>query len=592
MNGSGLGEESPFFGAIELLQSAFNLGRSTGYRLTWHAALRAADYERALSSLSGASDAASLALRGRLERLLGRAESSRRSLRRAVRLEPGLACARAWLWELDARPGAGLAAIDRAVALEPLNPWWRCWRGVARLTSPGKASARAALADFSLVLRRDPGHVLARAGAAEACRILGRLRVSLAHLDAALAREPREGWLYRLRSRARLGLGDRKGFAADCARVVLLEESVGDFAYALGGTDGYDPRRVRAGMDRLIAKGERRDWTYALRADCLRSPEIGEQTAGLADLKTAVALNGRCAWARAYLARALGNSEPRAAALEIDAAVRLAPDCGWIRIWRGELRRRSGDAAGSLADFDAGLLLCPGYEFGYAWRASALLSCGRAPEALADLEVAARLLPSDARLRADRSSALRALGRISPALEDIEAAYLSNTRFHWCGPRRELDAELRCDPGNAAAWAWRGDVRRRGGDLREALSDFERALALRPRYALARAWRGLTLGERGRRREALKDLNLAVSLTPRAAPYRAWRGKLLQDMGNLRGAAADFRRAAALDPTAAWILAWKGNSSSSPASTSPRGAISPRRSRSIPATRRRASAST
>ena len=557
---AGRGEDSPFFGAIELLQHAVNLGCSSRYRLTRHAAERAADYERALGAMPAARDAASWAVRGRLERLLGRRGRARLSLRRAVRLEPGLACARAWLWELDAqRPGPALAGLDRAVALEPLNPEWRCWRGVARLTSPSKGSARAALADFRFVLCREPGRVLARAGAAEACRLLGRLPEAVAHLGAALAREPREAWLYRLRSRARRRLGDRKGFVADCERLILLEESVGDFADALGGMDGYDPRVVRAGMDRLIARGERSHWIYALRADCLRSPEICEPGAGLEDLKTAVALNPRCAWTRAYLARALAPSDPRSATREIAAAARLAPDSGWIRIWRGELRRRTGDAAGALSDFNAGLRLCPDYDLGYAWRGAALRACGRAEEALIDLDFAVRLCPSEAWIRAERGAALRALGRVSLALEDIEAAYLANTRFTWArGARRELDAELRRDPTAARAWAWRGDLRRREGSPREALADFDRALSLRPRYALARAWRGLALRALGRRREALKDASEAVALAPRTAPYRAWRGKLREDLGDLRGAAADYRRAVALDPTAAWALAWKG----------------------------------
>ena len=542
------------------MQRAVNLGRSSRYRLTRHAAEREPEYERALGAMPAARDAAYWAVRGRLERLLGRRGRARLSLKRAVSLEPSLACARAWLWEVDARrPGLSLSGIDRAVALEPLNPWWRCWRGVARLTAPGKASARAALADFLFALRREPGHVLARAGAAEACRLLGRLPEAVAHLDAALSREPSEGWLYRLRSRARRRLGDMKGFVDDCERLILLDESVGDFADALGGMDGYDPRVVRAEMDRLIDRGERRHWIYALRADCLRSPEIGEKNAGLEDLRRAVALNPRCAWTRAYLARALAPFDARAATHEISAAARLAPDSGWIRIWRGELRRRAGDSAGALADFHAGLRLSPDYDLGYAWRGAALRACGREEEALADLDLATRLSPSDAWIRAERSATLRALGRVSLALEDIETAYLANTRFTWeRGARRELDAELRRDPAAAQAWAWRGDLRRREGAPREALADFDRALSLRPRYALARAWRGLALGALGRRREALKDADMAVALAPQTAPYRAWRGKLRDDLGDLRGAAADFRRAAALDPTAAWVLAWKG----------------------------------
>lgn len=520
-----------------------------------------ASYERAESALAETNDASELAVRGRLRRLLGRTKEARSDLSCAARRAPRLACAHAWLWEID---GCGFAGVGRAVALDPVDPAWRQWRGWARLARPGGGVTQA-LADFDSALALDGDCAAAWAGGAVALLRSGRARAALARMNRAVALEPDEGWLLRLRARARRANGDGAGFLSDVGALILIDEGLGDFAGFFGDMDGYDPLRLRAETDRCIARGERGAWLYALRGDCRRSPEIGDMAGALEDFETAASLEPDRAWTHAYLARARLGFRRADASDAIDAAVRLAPNCGWMRIWRGEMRRRLGDARAGRRDMDVGLRLSPDYELGYAWRGAALLAQGRGREALADLDLAARLAPADAWVRAERSKALRSLGRLGDALIDIETAHRANPRFHWCGStsddaasERELHAAVTAEPENAAAWAWRGDARRRRGDRRGALADLGRALVLRPDYALARAWRGLALGELGRLSEARRDLDCAVALDAGCASYRAWRGRLRLLRGDVRGGAADLRRAAALGPTESWILAMKG----------------------------------
>ena len=546
----------------------WNTGRSSRYGAARAALRRRAAYE-ALAD-AAAPDALSLACRGRARRLLGRRSEARRDLSRAAALEPRLACARAWLWELEVAAGRpeDLSGIDAAIALEPREPRWLWWRAAGRVVLSADAlrgrlkgrgdegapaavarAARASLRDLDRALKRDPRRAPAWVTRALILARLGRTEAALDALDRAVALEPREACLRHLRSRLRLRAGRVDDSVEDAERACLLDEGTGYFK---------ELAALRPDADAA--------WLLVFRGNHRRSPELNDFSGAAEDLERAAALSPRRAWAWAYLSRArLTAGRGLEARRAIETALRLAPRVGWLHVWRGEVRRRLGDARGALADFERGLSLDPDYEFGYAWRGGALRSLGKPAEALADLDHAAALDPTYAWTRHERFLCLRALGRTSEALEALEQACRLDPKYGYCAKPHdapaalvELGRELEARPGSASAWAWRGAVRLLAQDHAGAVADLDRALSLSPRAARARVWRARALARLGRRERALLDLRLAVRDEPSCSDAHAWLGRLLLDAGRGAEAARSLGRAARLDPKSAWILGWQG----------------------------------
>lgn len=94
----------------------------------------------------------------------------------------------------------------------------------------------------------------------------------------------------------------------------------------------------------------------------------------------------------------------------------------------------------------------------------------------------------------------------------------------------------------------RGLAYEEAGNLDEALSDFSRAISLRPDDADAYFHRGSVFRSLGRRGEALADFNDAVIRRPTFYAAYVNRGRLLRDNGWIEEAGKDFETAVALGP--------------------------------------------
>lgn len=119
----------------------------------------------------------------------------------------------------------------------------------------------------------------------------------------------------------------------------------------------------------------------------------------------------------------------------------------------------------------------------------------------------------------------------------------------------QLDQAISRDPGNARAWARRGDARREGGDYERALGDYDKAIALDPDNPFTLVWRAETLRCLGRYDAALADASRAIELDPGNADVYAARAIVYRDMGRPEEAIADLDRVMSLDPAATWHLA-------------------------------------
>ena len=554
--------------ASAALERLFYLGRSSRDMPLRHGILHGRDIRLELARLKGRPGAAAGGRRGRLLRLLGRTDEAAAELDRAVAAVPEDPRPYAWRWELaDAALRAPLDDIDRAVALGEGSGWWRLWRALARLE---RAQPERALEDLDAALGDEDPSCAPRAhfAAALAERRLGRLDAALRRVDAGLALAPGVEWAHRLRAMCRYELGD-PGCVDDCARAMRLNEMVGTLFIPLGLYRGRVSEAENiAAADAAIAKEPGAYWAYVYRSDYKRGPSFNDNSGALADLKRAVELAPKCAWAWAYLARAhtvAGDFSPAGAALE--RAVALDPGCGWIAAWKGEALRRRGDLAGATRSFDRAAGLDADYELTYAWRGALRRAQDRPAEALEDLDVAVALAPTNvASCYFERHLAKRGLRQTSEALDDIVTAHRLNDRFvwenrpaHFAAALRELAALPRRRDRNAArARLWRGEIMIRSRRFSDAASELTRALRLDPALAEARVLRGRALGELGRWPKALADFDAAAKLDECSPSAHAWRGRALMLRGRLEDALASLERSLALEPSAAWVLAWKG----------------------------------
>jgi len=548
---------------VDALGRHFFLGRSSAYLPERHAVFNAPRYRKALAGRVPA-DAKTRALRGRLLRLLDEKGLAAAELDAAIALDPGLASAYAWRWELNDSSGEGDEAdLENAIRLEPENGWWRMWRALAR-TSDGRREdsiedARAAaallprealpLAVHGLLLHKSERHAAAAAA-----------------LDKALALDPAMEWAWRLRGMCRHALGDAAGCLADCVRAMRLDENSGLLFVMLGLHKKKTVMRVNIDVSsRHIAKHPDDFWAYAFRADNRRSPEIGENLGALEDLRRAVELAPEHGWAWAYLSRSqLTLGDFKAAGESIARAIALDPGCGWIQAWHGEFLRRRGDVAGAAKTLDRAVTLFPDYELVYAWRGSARRMAGKPEAALEDLNIAIALKPHTLDLcYFERMQAYRALGRVAEALVDIQNASRLNPKYVWEAEAKrfgaglaELDTEIRRAPGNALAHLWRGDIMMRLRDFAGAERDLSRAVKAGAAEALI--LRGRARCELGKWKEAFADFDAAIARDPSSPFAYAWRGRARMLRGATKAAIADFERALAKEKNSAWILSWKG----------------------------------
>jgi tetratricopeptide (TPR) repeat protein len=94
----------------------------------------------------------------------------------------------------------------------------------------------------------------------------------------------------------------------------------------------------------------------------------------------------------------------------------------------------------------------------------------------------------------------------------------------------------------------RGTAYRRAGDFEKALADFEKVVALNPRFARGFHARGLVHDDLGAREEALADIDRAIKIDRQDWSAYYSRAVLLRAKQDFDGALADLDKAIALKP--------------------------------------------
>ena len=123
-------------------------------------------------------------------------------------------------------------------------------------------------------------------------------------------------------------------------------------------------------------------------------------------------------------------------------------------------------------------------------------------------------------------------------------------------PPLELTLALR----RLAAWAHnrRGELRNDAGEQKDALADFQAAIALDPSSWAAVHNRGVTLAEQGQTAAALRDFNRVLELNPGLTLAYRNRAELLASIGRMGEAVRDYTRALNQSPDDAELFRGRG----------------------------------
>ncbi len=498
-------------------------------------------YSRRLRALFAAADRAAardplaMAARGRLRRLLGDAAGAATDLRSALDRLPDMALARAWLAEANLDGPEAEKGLTRALESPRPPSEALVYRAASRLIRRDAAGAEA---DARAARRARPKDALAALLHGSALERLGRRAEARAAYAEAARLEPCCSVGFLLRARLEDSAAGRDAALEGALRA--------DPCYALISLSWFKPgvswdAHARRLISFAFRDPELAGW-YQRQQEIHFAPYHFEEYEAA---KSVLARRPGSPWAAALVARGILRcpSDParNAEGLRLaDSAVRVQPGSGWMRAWRGLGLMRAGRRSEALAEMTRCLVLQPHYHRARAWRGGLLRGLGATAEALAELDDACAIDEQYPFSAHERSLARRLAGDFVGAALELDRAFRLDFRYAWvftvsreptraefAAAEAELSRAVAAHPSCASLRAWRGDARRRAGDLSGALTDLRESAAADPGHANAQGLLGRALLDAGRPGEALEPLRRAASLAPGQRIFEGWRAEAM-----------------------------------------------------------------
>jgi predicted Zn finger-like uncharacterized protein len=245
-----------------------------------------------------------------------------------------------------------------------------------------------------------------------------------------------------------------------------------------------------------------------------------------------------------------------------DTVATVDKDYPGLALERGLLYEAKGDSVVALKQYEDALAKAPTDPDLMLRVGCGKVAANRAEQAEELLKKVLSQRPTSAETNHCLGRALLVQGtRLADALRTLERAVEldpNRAEYHlyvgWAAneagnvPKAEkaLAEALRLDQGLADAYWQRGVLRQRQGAVRDAISDLNKALALRPSRHEAHASLADAYYDLGREQEALKEWQLAIQAQPDNPTWRFRYGKLLSANHQVEGAIEQLTRALAL----------------------------------------------
>jgi tetratricopeptide (TPR) repeat protein len=301
-----------------------------------------------------------------------------------------------------------------------------------------------------------------------------------------------------------------------------------------------------------------------------RHRAAGQKDQALACYQEALSLDPDCT--QAYLSRAsiyIEQGRLNEALVDCNSALQREPERAVLYVLRGLVYTRLGNVKRALEEANDAIRFDPQLPSAYMLRGTARFKNGMLSEAVTDVKQAIRLRPNDAKFHAELGRLLAQMGQHEQAARTYAKVLELSPNFHEArlqrgmalreaGEAAEAEAELthylrRC-PGTAAAHYQRGLCRLAQRNYAQAMTDFDKAIALKPDDEAARAAKTTTLeqwegtarqGRSGEMRATAATVALAATasekpvaaaasrpssaptqpIPPKSAPYTPYRPK-------------------------------------------------------------------
>lgn len=187
-------------------------------------------------------------------------------------------------------------------------------------------------------------------------------------------------------------------------------------------------------------------------------------------------------------------------------------------------KSEAGQNLGAIVDLDHAIRLAPNSVEAYVSRGLARDKIGRYEEAIADYGKALQLDPNQARIYNNRGTARARLEDYSGAIADFNKV-------------------LQLDPNHQFAHHNRGSARVSLEDYKGALEDYTVAIERNPINVSSYFNRGKLRANAADHSGAIKDFDKAIQLEPRDMRFYYFRGSSRDELGNYDGAINDFQKA-------------------------------------------------
>jgi tetratricopeptide (TPR) repeat protein len=437
-----------------------------------------------------------------------------------------------------------IADYDRAIELDPkhVNAFYN--RGLAR---ESLQEYQDALKDYASAIALAPEHVKALINRGGIYQRLNDHDAAIADFDRALAISPTEPLAYGKRSLSNRYLKNFDRAFADAERAISLAPNYG-YAYrqrALIHLERQQFEAAIADFGRSLELDPSEDILYYERAQAWE--RFGKPDMALADLNRGVVLDP--GYAPYLVARArlyLGFERWADAIRDLTQVLAATPSHIQALKLRAEAYEKSDQRGRAIADLRAVLRLNP-----YDHTSVDALRRLDAPtkttvrDSCADFRVTPIDRLADCTRKVDaaataeqRAAALYARSNVHLALNDSHRAL------------EDMELAVKLRPEWVNAYMQRGSILMRFGEYARAVADFDRVLALDPKYpAGVYINRALALIELQRYVPALADLERAGGMSGGNPLVFYARGLAHERMGNRDKAIGDYREALKLIPS-------------------------------------------
>jgi tetratricopeptide (TPR) repeat protein len=453
------------------------------------------------------------------------------------------------------------AAYTRALKVRPTDTPALVGLGETLFRSGRYADA---LARFEAGSQADATSVAAKIGAAKSKLLLERIEDAARILAALMQASPKDPTIAYWYGRALEASSDGDRANAIYRKVIETAPPSNELVsvyVALATLQNTRGQAEEAQKTLALAKQKLPDSGPLHRALGHLALEQGRLSEATSELERALALDDDDLSARFDLGIALRRSQKYDEATKaFDAVAAVDKDHPGLALERGLIFEATGHAEEALKAYEAALAKAPNDSDLMLRVGCGSVSAGRAKEAEDLLRKVLMQRPTVAEVNHCLGRALLAQEKIADAQRlfdraveldprraeyHLYAGWAANEASNVSKADRELAAALAIDSSLADAYWQRGVLRQHQGAVRDAVTDLLNALKLNPARAEARAALADAYYDLGREREALGEWQKAVAAQPDNAVWRFRYGKLLVTNQQNEAGRAELEKAVA-----------------------------------------------